>query len=269
MFWRIVVVDPADAGENGSGTDRVARAPRAPGLKNGARGEDPAAGRCDGMAGVDGRFVLHRHCDAQGPHLDLRLEQDGHLVGWRIDAAALSGAPWATAKAPHPLQWLDQDGDAVREDAGVYQWLEYSAGGGVLLLAGNAGTKRLHVSREQGLPARYVRSICEALAECGAGTDQAGRLILDGMAARRRAVARLCGLGRELDGDAFDEAVCRRALSGLSLDEVHGQLRAYEVRFDRKYPPRAVSRAERLPEEGGGEGSAQVRAAQAFSIVRE
>ena len=269
MFWRIVVEDPAHAAENGSGTDTMAGPQPAPGSRDVARGEHTAAGRSDGMEGVDGRFVLHRHCDAQGPHLDLRLEQDGHVVGWRIDASALSGEPWATEKAPHPLRWLDQDGDAVREDAGVYRWLEHCAGGGVLLLAGNAGTRRLRVSREQGLPARYVRSICEALTECGAGTDQAGRLILDGMAARRRAVARLCGLGRELDGDAFDEAVCRKALSGLSLDEIHGQLRGYEVRFDRKYPPSAVSRAARLPEGGRGEASANVRAAQAFSIVRE
>ena len=269
MFWRIVVEDPADAGENGPGPDGVAKAQRAPGLRHGKRGEDAGAGRSDGMAGFDGRFVLHRHCDAQGPHLDLRLEQDGHLVGWRIDAAALSGEAWATEKPPHPLRWLDQDGDAVRGDAGVYQWLERSAGGGVLLLAGNAGTKRLRVSREEGLPARYVRSVCEALTACGAGGEEAGRLIVDGMAARRRATARLCGLGRELDGGAFDEAVCRKALSGLSLDEIHGQLRAYEVRFDQKYPPRAVSCAERLPEEDRGEASTKVRAAEAFSIVRE
>ena len=47
-----------------------------------------------------GRFVLHRHHDEGGAHLDLRLEQDGYLMGWRIDGISLEGAPWATEKAP-------------------------------------------------------------------------------------------------------------------------------------------------------------------------
>ena len=43
-----------------------------------------------------GRFVLQRHTDAQGEHLDLRIEADGHLRGWRIDAATLNAGAWAT-----------------------------------------------------------------------------------------------------------------------------------------------------------------------------
>ena len=58
-----------------------------------------------GPAEPDGRFVLHRHCDADGPHLDLRLEQDDYLLGWRIDGVDLAAAPWAVEKAPHPLAW--------------------------------------------------------------------------------------------------------------------------------------------------------------------
>ena len=54
----------------------------------------------------NGRFVLHRHVDAMGPHLDLRLEQDGYLVGWRIEGDSLDGEPWATRKSPHRVSWL-------------------------------------------------------------------------------------------------------------------------------------------------------------------
>jgi hypothetical protein len=80
--------------------------------------------------------------------------------------------------------------------------------------------------------------------------SDAAQLVLDGIAARDRATARLCGLGRELDGGAFDESAWRKSLRGLSLDEIHAQLRAFEVRFDAKYPPAPVSRPERLPEDG-------------------
>ena len=47
---------------------------------------------------VAGRFVLHRHRDEWGAHLDLRLEQDGYLLGWRIDGTDLEAEPWATRK---------------------------------------------------------------------------------------------------------------------------------------------------------------------------
>ena len=51
----------------------------------------------------DGRFVLHRHHDADGPHLDLRLEQDNFLLGWRIDASGLDEECWATEKRPQSI----------------------------------------------------------------------------------------------------------------------------------------------------------------------
>jgi len=226
--------------------------------------EEDGAARDAAPAAWDGRFVLHRHCDGEGPHLDLRLEQEGYLVGWRVDGAALEGASWAVEKAPHPVAWLDRDGDAVRADAGMYAWEARSADGGVLVLDGEqGGVRRLRVTREAGLPIAAVRAVCEALAASGADPADAAGLIADGVTARRRAVARLCGLGRELDGDAFDEGVWRKALRLLPVEEIHAQLRAYEVRFDQKYPPQPVSRPERLPgEEPEGRGGA------AMEIVR-
>lgn len=216
----------------------------------------------DGCA--DGRFVLHRHRDEGGAHLDLRLEVDGCLVGWRIDGESLEDGAWATEKGPHPTRWLEADGDAVRVDGGMYAWLEQGADRRTVLLRGDGGARRLCVTRERALPISAVRAVCEALEACGADVGDVGRLIADGATTRRRAVERFCGLGRELDGGAFSEAVWRKALSGLSLDEIHGQLRAYEVRFDAKYPPSPVSRPERLPEEDSAE-----RTGAALAIVRE
>jgi len=227
--------------------------------------EEGADGRAEAPGRWDGRFVLHRHCDAEGAHLDLRLEQEGYLLGWRIDGVALEETLWATEKAPHPLCWLDQDGEAVREDAGAYAWLERDGAGGVLLLQGRSGEPiRCRVARHAGLPARVVRDVVDALAESGVRNTEAARAVRDGLTARRRAVERLCGLGRELDGAAFDEAVWRKALEGLSLEEIHGQLRAFEVRFDAKYPPQPVSRPERLPDD-----EADARGDEALAIARE
>src|SRR5690606_22504207 len=87
-----------------------------------------------GVLPAAGRFVLHRHADAQGPHLDLRLEAGACLLGWRIDGTELAGEGYATAKAPHPLYWLERDGDAVREDAGTYAWIDQRHAGGLLEL---------------------------------------------------------------------------------------------------------------------------------------
>lgn len=217
----------------------------------------------------NGRFVLHRHCDDEGAHLDLRIEQEGFLLGWRIAGVSLDSTPWATTKAPHPLAWLDQDGDAIREDAGTYAWIERGRDRATLLLRGRNGVQRICLDREVGLPAEVIRTVRNALKACGAEIDSAARLIADGAAARTRAIERLCGLGRELDGASFEEGVWRRALNGLSLEEIHTQLRAYEVRFDAKYPPQSVSRQESLPaldSEGGGE---RMRVVSARAIVRD
>lgn len=214
--------------------------------------------------GPDGRFVLHRHRDDQGPHLDLRLECGDCLLGWRIDAVGLDGDPWAVEKPPHPLHWLDGDGDAIREDAGVYTWLERGTDRRRLLLDGRGGPRTLLFERVPALSPRCARAVCEALAEVGAAAVDGGRLIRDGAAARRHAVARFCGLGRELDGSAFDEKVWRKALDTLSLDEIHDQLRAYEVRFDLRYPPEPVSRPERLPDDARDE-----RMDVAMTILRD
>lgn len=207
-----------------------------------------------------GRFVLHRHHDAAGAHLDLRIESKDALHGWRIEAENLAGEVWATEKRPHSKRWLDETMPAL--ESGVYAVERESVDEAVLLLEGRHSRLRVHAQRAAEVPATCLGSIMETLRAAGANLADAAKLIEDGLAARTRAVARLCGLGRELDGTTFEETVWRKVLRGLSLDEIHAQLRAFEVRFDRRYPAMPVSRPEKLSEE------AQNREAMAMEILR-
>ena len=222
--------------------------------------------RADGaeFEGHDGRFVLHRHHDADGPHLDLRLEHDGYLMGWRIDSVSFEDESWATEKAPHPATWLERDADAACVDAGVYRWVERNPNQKSLLLKGHNGILRVSVTRQAALPPEAARAICQTLQTYNVNPRGAAQMIADGVAARRRAVERLCGLGRELDGSAFDDTVWHKILAGLSLEDVHAQLRAYEVRFDLKYPPSAVSRPAAFPESEDAD-----RSGRAMALARE
>ncbi len=206
-----------------------------------------------------GRFVLQRHTDAQGEHLDLRLEAEGHLRGWRIDAVALAPGAWATEKPPHPMRWLDASSSPCI-DSGEYAVERWTRDGGALLLRGTGSSTRVVMTPAPELPVSAARAIAEALHTAKAAPEDAARLIADGLAARSRATERLCGLARELDGEAFEERVWRRTLAGLALDEIHAQLRAFELRFDVKYPPLPVSRPE-------AEGAS--RAGEAMAIARE
>jgi len=223
MYWRLSVLEGAEGGKG---------APR-----------------------TEGRFVLHRHRDGEGPHLDLRLEQSGYCCGWRVDAEALEDTALATEKGPHPADWLERDGSAERLDAGTYAWEWRDGGAGVLRLRGRRGTTRLSVARAALLPAGVVGAVAEALACVGADAAQAARLVKDGQRARDRAVARFCGLGRVVDGAGFDEGLWRETLAGRPLEEVERHLAVYEARFDEKHPPVSVSRPEPLGEDGtaGGE----------------
>lgn len=200
------------------------------------------------------RYVLHRHRDGRGAHWDLRLEQDGYLMGWRIEAEGLGGECLASEKGPHSMSWLEQDGDAVREDEGRYVWLHRDERGGELALQGRLGARRLRVSSFPGLGARSIEALCGCLKRHGVDEASAAGLIEDGIRARHRAMARLCGLGRELDGRGFDEGLWKKSLPGLSLREIERHLEPFEARFDAKYPPQPVSRPETLPEGKTGHG---------------
>ncbi len=219
-------------------------------------------------AGTEGelrRFVLHRHRDGGGAHLDLRLEQDGYLMGYRIDGPTLEGTRWATVKAPHPTTWLTQDGEAVREDEGTYFWDSGGGHEGVLVLCGARDTVCIWVDPVDDVSAGDVAALRAAAETMGLGLGDLVALAEDGKTARDRAVARYCGLGRELDGESFDDGLWRRTLAGERLGVVQQYLHGLELRFDRKYPPLPVSQPVALEEEAcGGEDSLR-----ALSILRK
>lgn len=202
--------------------------------------------------GEDGRrFVIHRHRDEEGAHLDLRLEQEGYLMGFRVDGLSLGPECWATVKSPHPLRWLAQDGEAVREDGGTYYWERGDAsGGGVLVLCGQRNALRVVVEPVGGVSAGALGALRAAAETLGVAMGELAGLAEDGRAARDRAVARYCGLGRELDGSGFDDAWWRDTLAGQRLSVIQQHLHGLEVRFDRKYPPQPVSVPVALENEG-------------------
>ena len=211
------------------------------------------------------RFVLHRHRDDDGEHLDLRLEQDGYLMGFRIDGEGLDGTAWATLKAPHPLSWLTQDGAAVREDEGTYHWDSGDAVEGVLVLSGGRERISIWVNAVEGVRASDVAQLRATAASLEVPLSALASLAEDGRTARDRAVTRYCGLGRELDGDSFDETLWRRTLAGESLGVVQQYLHGLEVRFDKKYPPLPVSQPEVLPREERGPDDSK----RAMGILRQ
>ncbi len=188
-----------------------------------------------------GRFAMHRTTDGQ---IDLRIEMDGYLMGWRVEGDSLADAAWATEKSPHPVDWIDVE--AGRIDHGTYTWIDRGDDRRALVLRGANTSHAVAFEPVALFTTRQARAIANTLAAIEADVNDAPSLIADGAVARRRAVARFTGLGRELDGDAFDSTVWTRALTHLSLDEIHRQLGALEARFDAKYPPVPTSVAEAL-----------------------
>jgi len=224
-------------------------------------------------------FVLHRHCDEEGEHLDLRLEDGGVLVGWRLphDASeqlVRGDTVVCELKRMHPKRWLEvDDEECFVEDAGRYRWVERDADRGLGVFGGERFVGRYSFMRRQ-LSEGSAFERCEksvSLIKKELGLDL-GRMedaekvlasVRDGETARKRAVERLCALGRELDGDSFDEKMWRCTLSHLLLSEIHGHLRSFERRFDEKHPPLPVTRREKL------ESDKRVRERLAAGIVSE
>ena len=224
-------------------------------------------------------FVLHRHREEDGEHLDLRLDDGDVLVGWKLppdasDRLVQGEVVACELKRMHPRRWLDvnEEGCLV-EDAGTYRWLERSADRGVGVFVGERLVGRYGFTRqdqrERSVSDRHEKSVSLIREELGldlARAEDASQLLArarDGETARKRAVERLCALGRELDGDSFDEKMWRNTLSHLSLREIHGHLRSFERRFDEKHPPLPVTRREKL------QSDSKVRERVAAGILSE
>jgi len=200
------------------------------------------------------RFVLHRHRDEEGEHLDLRLEDEEVLVGWRLPRDAserLSEGEEVVCelKRMHPRKWLDvNDEGCFVEDAGTYRWLERSADRGVGVFGGERFAGRYSFTR-RSVSEGSVSLIGKELGLDLARAEDAAQLLeraRDGETSRKRAVERLCALGRELECESFAEKMWRDTLSRLSLREIQGHLRSFERRFDEKHPPVPVTKREKL-----------------------
>ncbi len=211
-----------------------------------------------------GRFVLHRHRDDGGEHLDLRLEEGEVLVGWRLSRNAMEQLAQGDGvvcelKLIHPKRWLDVNGGVCDvEDSGTYRWVRRDADGGTALFDGKRLAGQYEFARRkepaEPVPDSYRDFLSVVKDELGldlARADDVARLVAsarDGDTARSRAVERLCALGVELDGESFDEKMWRKTLRHLSLAEIHAHLRSFERRFDEKYPPLPVTKREKLEE---------------------
>jgi|GEM_PF-358236 len=221
-----------------------------------------AAERSDVGTSESRTFVLHAHRDDAGDHLDLRLEDGDLLVGWRLPPDAVEQLAFGKQvpcelKRIHPRRWLevDEEGCTV-EDSGTYRWVTKSGARALIAFRGERLAGVYSVTRQERggrSPADgYGESVAFIQEKCGLDlgrTDDAAELVArahDGDTARKRAMERLCALGRQLDGESFDEQMWRKTLGGLSLREIYGHLRPFEKRFDQKHPPMPVTRQERL-----------------------
>ena len=192
------------------------------------------------------RFVLHRHEDNAGVHHDLRLEEGNCLLGFRVAGDAFEKGRWATEKMPHPKEWLEHDRDAQRVLKGRYQWREAGTQQRELLLFGQDATVTVRLERCDAPSVDTVRALMELTRDHALAHDSLAGLVEDGLTARRNAIARFCGLSRELDGDGFDEEGWRALLAGMTLRQVGERLAAIETRYDRLHPPQPASRPEPL-----------------------
>ena len=205
-------------------------------------------------------YLMHRHEDEGGMYLDLHIERPGcSAARWMMDIDVLD-----RLSAGEEIVCTLNPQDSVRlveQDVAEYTVVDE----GTYTDAGETEGRRRLVFSGRVLDGEFeFRAVCDnstvtALAEVireepGAmlepeSVEEFAAAARDGRVARRRAVERLCGLGRELDGDSFDGQLWRRMLDGLSLSEIHRQTARFERRFDEKYPPQPVSRSASLPEE--------------------
>lgn len=209
-----------------------------------------------------GAFVLHRHHDEEGVHLDLRLEHGESLLGWRIGGEELQEGLWATEKMPHPVEWLRSDCGLQRCMEGQWRWEEREEGGCTVALRHGRQSLCLQLERRVEIGTEAVRALAGMAKEKGISFSALAGLAEDGLEARSREVARFCALSRTLDGEGFDEEGWRGLFSGMSLRDISDRLARVEIRYDKLNPPQPVSQPEELIEK-----EQSVRAREAYKII--
>ncbi len=197
----------------------------------------------------EGRFVVHLHRDRQGSHLDLRIEQKGYLLGWRIEDTEFRSELWGTEKLPHDNSWLDKDNTEDTKYVGDYRWFSRGDGNGYLVLRMKDNSQLTYrVERWGGFSIRFQRALYQCMRKWQISPLEVLSLIEDGINARNQAIRKICGLGKFLEGDNFDSAQWEKVLSHCSLDEIYASLRRWESRLERQSPPTPFSKPERVDE---------------------
>lgn len=220
--------------------------------------EEQAAGEAEHA----GRFVMHRHVDKEGPHLDLRLEHGDSLLGWRIAGESLEEGQWATEKMPHPVEWLSRNHGLERRLEGQWRWVERDETRCTVALWDGESTLCILLEACKDIQAEEVRTLAQLAQKEKIAFSALASLVEDGIQARMRAVARFCALSRTLDGEGFDEAGWRQLFTSMSFNEIGERLAKVEIRHDRSYPPQPVSEPELLEEEEQNE-----RTRHAYHII--
>lgn len=197
----------------------------------------------------EGRFVLHTHKDKQGAHLDLRIEQKGYLLGWRIDDTELRSELWGTEKLPHDPSWLNMENAEDEKHSGDYRWFSQGDGNGYLNLRLKDNQQYTYrVERWGGFSIRFQRALWQNMRKWQLSPSQVLSLIEDGITAREYAVRRMCGLGKFIEGDTFDASQWEKVMSKCSLNEIYTNLRKWENRLERQTPPQRLSQPEKVDE---------------------
>lgn len=188
----------------------------------------------------EGRFVLHRHRDKYGDHLDLRIEQDGYLLGWRLEAQELGEVMWGTEKLPHHPAWLEEKNGVEVVLTGKYRWHSHDENSGYLILYDDQNTtpvRTYRIDRWRGLPLSIQQKIARCVQQHGIRWGQLAGLIEDGLTARKQAIHRLRGLVQFLDGESLDDSHWIQLLEQASLHEIHRYLHQWSVRAEMQQPP--------------------------------
>src|SRR5690606_38278770 len=111
-------------------------------------------------------------------------------------------------------------------------------------LRGEKEIRCCRVTPVQALPARCAAEIAALLESRGRYTHELPALLEDGLTARERSVARLCALGKELDGPHFDEAAWRQLTASMALRATDQHSHGFVVSVAAKYPPQPASTPE-------------------------
>ncbi|MCX8065998.1 MAG: hypothetical protein N3G21_12650 [Candidatus Hydrogenedentes bacterium] len=201
-----------------------------------------------------GRFIIHRHSDIAGEHIDIRLEEDFSLVGWRVDGTSeLGDEMWGVAKLPHHPGLLD-DGTIPVVAKGKFRWLLDNKDDTFLELEFDDGEIRVYkVEKHGGLPASIQNRLNKIISDNGLSWDEALSLIGDGIKAREWLITKICGMVEYSGNYILPQAEYAEYLKGKSLDELKRNLTYWEKKVSSNQSVGRLTRPGDIGQEGESE----------------